>query len=160
MDSRPIKRLLVSACLAGIDCTNRGKNNLNKRIEILANSGHAIALCPEVFGMLGVPRESAEIVDGDGSDVIDGRARVISSSGKDLTRTFLVGARKVLEIVKRYDIEEAILKSKSPSCAVGRIYDGTFTGTLKDGDGVLTALLKRNGLKVITEKESTSPLNP
>ncbi len=154
MDSRSSKRLLVSACLAGINCTFRGKNNLNDKIKRVADSGRAIALCPEVFALLGVPRENIELSGGDGNDVLDGKAKAVSSSGRDVTKPLVAGAYKVLEVAKRYDIREAILKSNSPTCGVGRIYDGTFSNTLKNGDGVLAALLKRNGIKVITEKET------
>ena len=154
MDSRPSKRSLVSACLAGINCTFRGKNNLNDKIKRLADSGTAIVLCPEVSALLGVPRENIELFGGDGNDVLDGKAKAVSSSGRDVTKDLVAGAYKVLEAVKRYNIREAILKSNSPTCGVGRIYDGTFSNTLKNGDGVLAALLKRNGIIVSTEKEA------
>lgn len=154
MDSQSNRRSLVSACLVGINCTFRGKNNLDDKIKRLADGGRWIALCPEVFGSLGVPRENIELSGGDGNDVLDGKARAMSSSGKDVTKDVIAGARKVLEIVKRYDIKEAVLKSNSPTCGVGQIYDGTFSKTLKNGDGVLAALLKRNGIKVSTEKEA------
>jgi Uncharacterized conserved protein len=153
MDSRPNKRLLVSACLAGINCTFRGKNNLNEKIKELVDTGQSIALCPEILAFLGVPRERIEIIDGDGNDLLDGKAKAISSNGKDVTKDLIAGAHRVLDAVKRYGIKEAILKSKSPACGIGKIYDGTFSDRLKDGDGVLAALLKRNGIKVITEKE-------
>jgi uncharacterized protein YbbK (DUF523 family) len=154
MDSRPSRRLLISACLAGINCTFRGKNNLNDKIKRLADNGRAITLCPEVAALLGVPRENIELSGGDGNDILDGKAKAVSSSGRDVTELLVAGAYKVLEAVKRYDIREAILKSNSPACGAGRIYDGTFSNTLKNGDGVLAALLKRNGIKVITEKEA------
>jgi uncharacterized protein YbbK (DUF523 family) len=145
--------LLVSACLAGTNCTFRGKNNLNDKIKKLVDSGTAIALCPEVLGMLGVPRERIELRGGDGNDILDGKARVISSKGGDFTMRLISGSYKVLDEAKRYGITDAILKSNSPSCGVGRIYDGTFSNNLKNGDGVLTALLKRNGIKVMSERE-------
>ncbi len=153
MDSRLSKICLVSACLAGINCTFRGVNNLNGKIKKAVDSGRSIALCPEVLASLGVPRERIELSGGDGNDVLDGKAKAISSSGTDVTKDVIAGAYKVLEAVKRFGIRSAILKSKSPTCGVGRIYDGTFSGRLKDGDGVLAALLKRNGVIVSTEKE-------
>jgi uncharacterized protein YbbK (DUF523 family) len=154
MDSRPSKRLLVSACLVGINCTFRGKNNLDDKIKRLANSGKWLALCPEVFASLGVPRERIELVGGDGEDLLNGKAKAISRSGRDVTKLLIAGAYKVLEMARRYHIREAALKSNSPTCGIGRIYDGTFSNTLKNGDGVLTALLKRNGIEVITENEA------
>lgn len=159
MDSLSGKKLLVSACLAGINCTFRGKNNLEDKIKKLVDEGAAIALCPEVFASLGVPRENIELSGGDGNDVLDGRAKALSSNGIDLTEDLVEGAYKVLGVVKRYGIRRAILKSNSPACGIGRIYDGTFSGILKDGDGVLTALLKRNGITVYAEKEPAPPLS-
>ncbi len=155
MDSRPNKGLiLVSACLAGINCTFRGKNNLNEKIKSLFDDGKCIALCPEVLGLLGIPRENIELSGGDGNDVLDGKARAVSLNGVDVTKNLIAGSYKVLESAKRYDIREAILKSNSPTCGLGGIYDGTFSNALKNGDGVLAALLKRNGIKVITEREA------
>ncbi|MCX5666330.1 MAG: DUF523 domain-containing protein [Candidatus Omnitrophica bacterium] len=153
MDSRPSKICLVSACLAGINCTYRGKNNLNDKIKKDVDGGRSIALCPETLASLGVPREKIELSGGDGNDVLDGKAKAISSNGTDVTKDVIMGAYKVLETAKRLGIKNAVLKSKSPTCGVGRIYDGTFSGTLRDGDGVLTALLKRSGVTVSTEKE-------
>jgi uncharacterized protein YbbK (DUF523 family) len=101
-----------------------------------------------------VPRENIELSGGDGRDLLDGKAKAISISGRDVTKTLIAGAYKVLEAAKRYDIKEAVLKSNSPTCGVGRIYDGTFSNTLRNGDGVLAALLKNNGIKVSTEKEA------
>jgi uncharacterized protein YbbK (DUF523 family) len=155
------KKILASACLAGINCTFRGTNNLNDKIKkIVVANQTAIALCPELLGGLDVPRENIELMGGDGYDVLDGRARAVSASGKDMTKSVIKGASSVLDIVKKYGIKEAVLKSNSPTCGSGTIYDGTFSKTLIAGDGVLAALLKRNGVKVITEKESTSPFNP
>ena len=154
MDSRPSKEKLVSACLAGINCTFTGKNNLNDKIKRLVDNGTAIALCPEVYGSLGVPREKIELSGGDGNDVLDGKAKAVSSSGKDVTKNLIMGAGKILNVIKKHNIKEAILKSNSPTCGVGCIYDGTFTSTLKSGDGILAALLKRNGIIVYTEKEA------
>jgi uncharacterized protein YbbK (DUF523 family) len=154
MDTRSNKKLLVSACLAGINCTFRGKNNLSDKIKRLVDDGIAIALCPEVFASLGVPRENIELSGGDGDDVLDGKAKAISSGGKDVTKSVIAGANKILKVIEKYGIKKAILKSNSPTCGVGRIYDGTFSNTLKNGDGVLAALLKRNGIIVSTEKEA------
>lgn len=146
-------KILVSACLAGVNCTFRGTNNLDHRIKKLVDSKAAIALCPEVFGGLGSPHENIELVGGDGHDVLDGKACAITASGKDVTANVIRGATSILEIVRIYGIKEAVLKSNSPSCGAGRIYDGTFSKKLKPGDGVLAALLKREGVKVVTEKE-------
>jgi uncharacterized protein YbbK (DUF523 family) len=157
------KTLFVSACLAGVNCTFRGKNNLNDKIKKLVDNRQAIALCPEELGAVslsapgalsGTPRESVELIGGDGNDLLDGRAQAISSSGRNVTENLIRGAREILKILEAYGIKEAVLKSNSPTCGAGRIYDGTFSGILIAGDGVLAALLKRNGIKVRTETKT------
>jgi uncharacterized protein YbbK (DUF523 family) len=137
--------------LAGIDCRYDGKNNLNKSILKLVKEGKAVPVCPEQLGGLTTPREPAESVGGRGIDVLDGKARVMTKSGKDVTHNFIKGAEQSLRIAKLVDAKEAILKSKSPSCGCGQVYDGSFTGKLVEGDGVTAALLKKHGLSVLNE---------
>lgn len=139
--------ILVSACLAGVNCAWDGKNRLDKKIKELVDSKLAIPLCPEVLGGRDRPRTKAEIKGGSGEDVLDGKAKVFDEQGKDVTDKFLKGAYLVLQTAKKYNIKKAILKSKSPSCGVGRVYDGSFKGNLVRGDGVSAALLKREGLE-------------
>jgi uncharacterized protein YbbK (DUF523 family) len=79
--------------------------------------------------------------------------RIITKNGKDVTNEYEKGAQEVLKIAKMVNCKEAILKSKSPSCGSGKIYDGTFSDKLIDGDGILAALLKKNNIKVLTEDE-------
>lgn len=112
-----------------------------------------IPVCPEVFGGLTTPRTPNEIVGGDGDDVIDGEAKVITKDGEDVTEEFIKGARRALEIARIFNIKKAILKQRSPSCGNGKIYDGTFSGNLIEGDGVTAALFKRNGIEVISEED-------
>lgn len=119
----------------------------------LVCEGRAVALCPEILGGLGVPRESAEIVGGDGADVLRKKAKVITASGRDCSGRFVKGARKALEYALERGIKKAILKSNSPSCGRGRIYDGTFKKILKRGNGVCAALLLRHGIRVLTERD-------
>lgn len=138
--------LLVSACLAGIDCTWDGKNRLDLKIKEMVDKNLAIAVCPELLGGRGTPRTKTEIKGGSGEDVLDGRVKVFDENGKDVTDEFLKGAYTVLDIAKKHNIKKAILKSKSPSCGVGHIYDGSFKGNLVKGDGVTAALLKREGI--------------
>lgn len=144
---------LVSACLAGIRCTCDGGHKLAKKIERLAEDGQALSVCPELLGGLGIPRPSCEILGGDGTDVLNGRAKVITHSGRDISRTLIKGAARALGLAKKYGIKKAVLKSKSPSCGAGRIYDGSFSGRLKKGDGVTTALFRINRIAVFTEKD-------
>ena len=138
--------ILVSACLTGVNCAYDGKNRLDPGIRDMVDKKKAIAVCPEVLGGRGIPRTKTEIKGGGGEDVLGGKAKVFDENGKDVTGEFIKGARKAIEIAKKHNIKEAILKSKSPSCGVGKIYDGSFSGQLIDGDGVTAALLKRHGI--------------
>lgn len=146
-------KFIVSACLAGIDCTYNGKNKLEQSIRKLVISGAAIPVCPEVLGGSPIPREACEISGGDGKKVLAGKVKVRTVSGEDVTPKLISGARKTLLMVKRLGIKHAILKAKSPSCGRGMIYDGTFTGTLKKGNGVTTELLLKHGIKIYNEKD-------
>jgi uncharacterized protein YbbK (DUF523 family) len=144
---------LVSACLIGIDCNYRGENKLNHRIFEEFRKSKLYPVCPEVLGGLPIPRSPSEIKCGTGLDVINESTKVISKSGDDLTDSFVRGAYEVLRIAQTIGAKEAVLKSRGPSCGCGKIYDGTFSGKLIDGDGVTTALLKKFGIKVITDEE-------
>ncbi|MBU0605562.1 MAG: DUF523 domain-containing protein [Candidatus Omnitrophica bacterium] len=144
---------IVSACLAGLNCTYNGKNKLKPRIRELIKKGVAVAVCPEVLGGSSVPRERCEISGGDGGQVLAKKAAVKTLSGKDITATMVLGAKKTLAIAKRLGIKRAILKSNSPSCGYGMIYDGTFKDKLKKGNGVTAALLLRYSIKIYNEKD-------
>ena len=139
--------ILVSACLAGINCAWDGKNRLNKEIKKLVDDKLAIPVCPEVLGGRGIPRSRTEIKGGNGEAVLDRKAKVFDEHKKDVTDEFLKGAYIVLQTAKKHNIKKAILKSKSPSCGVGSVYDGSFRDNLVRGDGVSAALLKREGLE-------------
>lgn len=144
--------LIVSACLAGFNCTYKGKNKLKPAVRRLVERGDAIPVCPEVLGGLPIPRENSEITGGDGSDVLSGRAKVITASGRDVSRMYKEGSLVILSLAKRLGIKKAVLKANSPACGYGRIYDGKFRKVLKKGDGVLASLLRRHGVKISTEK--------
>lgn len=122
-------------------------------VKSLVDRGLAIPVCPEVMGGLTTPRENSEIICGEGATVVSGRSSVVSASGKDLSQQYLAGSFTILDIATRYNIRKAILKSYSPACGSGYIYDGTFRKVLKRGNGVLAALLLKHGLTVLTEKE-------
>lgn len=134
---------LCSACLLGINCAYDGKSKPNEKVMELSKKETLIPVCPEQLGGLTTPREPAEQSGG----------RVITKSGKDVTVFFERGAKEVLKLMKFLGIKEAILSQKSPSCGCGKIYDGTFSHTVINGDGVTTALLKRNGIKVISDED-------
>jgi hydroxyethylthiazole kinase-like uncharacterized protein yjeF len=143
---------LVSACLMGVNCRYDGRNNLNEKVMRLAAKEVLIPVCPEQLGGLGTPRAPMEIIGGDGSEVLDGKGKVINRNNRDVTENLVRGAEEVLKISERLGIKEAILKARSPSCGCGKIYEGT-SPRLVEGDGVTTALLKRSGILVLTEDD-------
>ncbi|MEF9952062.1 MAG: DUF523 domain-containing protein [Clostridium sp.] len=134
--------IIVSSCLAGINCRYDGDSNSSSKVIDLVNSGEAIPLCPEVLAGLTTPRIPCEII------LRNGTPFVINKKGEDMTNAFLEGARKTLEIAKIVGAKKAILKAKSPSCGCGKIYDGSFSGTLIDGNGLTATLLLENGIEV------------
>lgn len=137
MNNSSKKKFLVSACLAGIEC--RYDCQAQERIDIveLVKSGEAFPVCPEQLGGLPTPRDPAEILP-------DGK--VISNKGVDVTHEYNEGAKKALEEFISQGASEALLKSKSPMCGVGKVYDGKFSGKLIDGNGVFTQLLIKKGV--------------
>lgn len=143
---------IVSACLVGVNCRYDGKNNLDKRILELVKKGEAILVCPEQLGGLTTPRDPSEIVHEDGI------IKVKSIKNKDVTDNFERGAMEVLKLAKEIGAEKAILKSKSPSCGCGTIYDGTFSRKLIQGNGVTAKLLIKNGIEVLTEEDFTEEI--
>lgn len=144
--------IIVSACLCGLNTRYDGKNNLNEKIASLLKEGKAIAVCPEQLGNLSTPRPPHEIQGGDGEAVLKGIAKVVSIEGMDSTSYFIKGAEETLKIAIEAHATCAILKAKSPSCGYGKIYDGTFTKNLIEGNGVTAELLKRNKIRVFTEE--------
>ena len=139
---------IASACLVGIKCRYDGEAREDENIRKLYAQGRVKAVCPELLAKLKSPRCPSEIVDGDGDDVLAGRVKVMAQDGGDITKEFLSGAEKTLEIAKKCGAARAYLKSKSPSCGCGRIYDGSFSGVLREGDGVTAALLKKHSIEV------------
>ncbi|WP_129600550.1 DUF523 domain-containing protein [Anaerophilus nitritogenes] len=144
--------ILISACLAGIECRYDGGSNEHKEIKKLIEEKKAILVCPEQLGGLTTPRTPCEILGGDGEDVLLKRAKIIDKNGKDQTKGFVKGADETLKIAKLYGVTKAILKQRSPSCGCGMIYDGTFSGTKKTGDGVTATLLKKQGIVIWNEE--------
>ncbi len=143
--------ILVSACLLGVRCRYDGASKPDERAIALFRSGGAIPVCPEQLGGLTTPRVPCEIAAGSGEDVLDGRARVVDAQSVDRSAAFVRGAEETLRIAQAAGIVSAWLKSKSPSCGCAAIYDGRFAETLRPGDGVTTALLKRHGIDVRQE---------
>ena len=132
-------RIAVSACLLGENCKYNGGDNYSKKLVDYIKGNDVLSVCPEVMGGLPVPRESAEIVNG-----------VVShKDGTSVDKEFRKGAKKALEIVKEENVDLVILQSRSPSCGVNSIYDGSFSGKLISGKGVFADLLQKNGIKVM-----------
>lgn len=140
--------IIISSCLAGIACRYNGTAATDTECVRLVQEGKAIPACPELMGGLSCPREPCEIVGGDGYDVLDGCARVLNRQGEDKTEEFIAGAKKFLDFSQLRGADVVYLKQKSPSCGAGIIYDGTFCGKQRAGDGVTVALLKRSGIFV------------
>jgi uncharacterized protein YbbK (DUF523 family) len=143
--------VLVSACLAGCACRFDGSSNKDDEVARLVTAGRAVLVCPEEEGGLGTPRPPAEIVGGDGRDVIEGRARVMTEAGVDVTEAYLAGARAALEAALDAGATTAVLKARSPSCGKGVIYDGSFSRSRRAGVGVTTALLEANWIEVLSD---------
>ncbi|MEN6325937.1 MAG: DUF523 domain-containing protein [Syntrophomonas sp.] len=152
--------LLVSACLCGFNCKYSGGNNLNPYFRRLMEEKMLIPVCPELLAGLSIPRRPSEIIGGSGNDVLDGKARVINNEGIDLSQHFLTGAQKTLQTARESNADMVVLKSRSPSCGVGQIYDGTFSGNLRAGDGVTAALLKKHGIKVMNDEDFLRTIAP
>lgn len=136
-----MEKILISACLLGINCKYNGKNNYNPLIEKLKEKYELIPICPETLGGLPIPRTPSEIINN----------KVISSDNIDVTNNFNLGAIKSLEIAKNNNIVVAILKDGSPSCGSNYIYDGTFTKNKINGEGITARLLKENNIKIYSE---------
>ena len=143
-----MEKILISACLIGDKTRYDGRSNYHPLIKDLLEKYELVPFCSEVEGGLSVPRKPSEIV----------KDRVISSDGKDVTRNYLNGAEKALNICKYLNIKIAILKDGSPACGVHQVHDGKFSGKKIKGMGITASLLSRNGIKVISEDEIESLL--
>ena len=145
------KMYLISACLAGVNCRYNGGNNQCDWVKKFMKDKDCLLVCPEEMGGLSTPRPPSERIG----------SKVVTKDGQDVTENFLTGAAKSIQKAEEtaaeleQEIKLAILKAKSPSCGCGKIYDGTFSGVLVDGDGMLTAMLKEKGIPVITELQET-----
>ena len=141
--SKVMEKILISACLVGDKCKYDGHSNYTPLIKDLLEKYELVPFCPEVEGGLPTPRKPNER-RGD---------KVFNNAEKDVTKYFLAGAEKALNICKYLDIKVAILKERSPSCGVHEIHDGTFSNKKIKGEGVTTELLRKNGITVISEDE-------
>ena len=132
-------KIMVSACLLGENCKYNGRNNRNEKLLQLLSDHNVIPVCPEVLGGLPTPRISAEIVNGE----------VKNREGVSVNTAFRQGAEKALQIAMQETPDLIILQSRSPSCGVNRVYDGTFSGRLIPGQGIFAAMAREAGFSVI-----------
>ena len=138
-----MKKILVSACLFGNNCRYKGDNCLSEKLLDLGKDNVLIPVCPEQLGGLPTPRHPAERVG----------EKVISDIGVDVTEEYERGANLAVEIAKANAVDYCVLKANSPSCGKGVIYDGTFTGGKREGNGVTVDKLLAEGFTVVTENE-------
>lgn len=136
------EKILVSACLLGVNCKYNGGNNSSDKVDEFLKEYEIIPICPEIMGGLPTPRVAAE-QKGD---------KVITQDGKDVTKQYRKGADECLFLAKKYDVKKALLKLRSPSCGYGQVYDGSFSHTLINKNGVTAELLLKNGIEIITIK--------
>ncbi len=141
-------KILVSACLLGTPCRYDGASKRHPLIDALAEKYTLIPVCPEVLGGLPTPRTPSERVG----------ERVLMRDGRDVTEHYRVGAEAALSVAQKEGCTLAVLKSRSPSCGSGEIYDGTFSRRLIPGDGMTAELLKAQGIAVLSEDDIPSLL--
>ena len=137
--------IIVSACLLGEPCRYDAKAAPCEEVKAFLVDKPAVPVCPEQFGGLPTPRTPSERQP-------DGR--VVDATGVDRTEAFAFGAGIVVELAQQLGCTQAILKSKSPSCGVHEIYDGTFSGTVVDGCGVTAEALAKAGLELLDEQDA------
>ena len=144
------KKVLISACLLGKNCRFNGGHSHIPELEDM--DVEWIPICPEEAGNLGTPRPAAEM-QGSAESILKGDGSVVDNNGRDVTQQFIQGAEKSLEKGITSGVEFAILKSRSPSCGIGEIYDGTFTHSLTEGDGIFTHLCKKSGITCVSSDD-------
>lgn len=148
-------KILISACLLGRRVRYDGKTLTvaQKTLQGWLDEGRLVSVCPEVDAGMSIPRPPAEIVSGDGAEVLAGSSSVLDDTGADVSHYFLTGANLALELCKAHEIRIAILTEGSPSCGSSLIHDGTFSAAKKAGEGVTTALLRKNGIAVFNQHQ-------
>ncbi|BCP62976.1 hypothetical protein SUT503_00340 [Streptococcus parasuis] len=135
--------VLVSACLLGENCKYNGGNNYNQAVIDFVSDKQVLSVCPEVAGGLPIPRKPVEIVDGSVRD----------ADGTSYDKAFQLGIAQTLERLEGQELELAILQSRSPSCGVNQIYDGTFSGQKIVGSGLFAQALKERGYQVVDAED-------
>ena len=140
--------ILISSCIVGIKCRYNATSSYNENLLKSIDCKY-IHICPEILAGFEVPRKSCEIYGGTGEDVLDGNAKIIDQDGLDITKQMLIGIKKALEICLENNVTKAYLQTKSPTCGYNKIYDGSFSSILKKANEIFSALLIKNGIKII-----------
>ena len=135
--------VVVSACLLGVPCRYDGQARPSSAVKAATERLRVVPVCPESASGLPTPRPPAEARRDTG--------HILLRDGTDVTRAFERGASKMLDVARSSGATVAILKAHSPSCGVGKIYDGTFSGTLRPGDGLLAVALRTEGVCLLDE---------
>ena len=136
-------KILVSACLFGENCKYNGGNNLNAAVLKFVEGHEVVPICPEMMAGMGCPRTPVEIVNG---IVTDRNGNVVDGIIRN-------AVARALEQIKGQEIDCAVLQSRSPTCGVNQIYDGTFSGTRIPGSGIFAQALKDAGYRVIDAED-------
>lgn len=131
--------ILVSACVTGQNCKYNGGNNLNRSVVEFIQGHNVIEICPELLTGMKCPRACAEIVNG----------IVMSENGENVDAEYRKGVELAMEKIKGQKIDLAILQSRSPTCGVNAIYDGSFSGNLIEGHGLFAEAIIEKGIKVV-----------
>ena len=144
------KKVLISACLLGKNCRYDGGHSHIKELDELDVDW--VLVCPEEAGGLGIPRSKAEMQN-DSESILKGNGSIIDCNGKNVTQKFIQGTEESLAIGLTSGAECAVLKSRSPSCGVGEVYDGSFTHSLTNGDGIFAYSCRKSGLTCISSDD-------
>lgn len=136
-------KVLISACLLGRNCKYNGGNNYRERVAAFAEGNEVVEYCPEVLAGLGVPRTPMEIVDG----------VLMDKNGRNIDAAVRGAVEKAMEQIVKMDIDCAVLQSRSPTCGVKQVYDGSFSGRLVPGQGVFARALMDAGIRVIDAED-------
>ncbi len=136
-------KVLVSKCLLGVNCKYNGGNNKNEKVIEFLKDKEYVSICPEILAIKEIPRTSVEILNG----------KIIDKNGKDVDEIYRQGCKLAMEKIESQDFELAILQSRSPTCGVGQIYDGTFSKKLIEGNGIFAEALKQRGIKIINVED-------
>ena len=136
-------KVLVSACLLCENCKYNGGNNYNSAVAEFAKDKEVLAVCPEIMAGMGCPRTPVEIVDG----------VLMDRNGNNVDADMREAIEKAMEMIRKEDIQCAVLQSRSPTCGVNQIYDGSFSGKLIDGSGLFAQALKNAGYQVIDAED-------